>query len=65
MMRTKILTLFLYEYEIGVSVKQKCHSFSSTRPFELILFPNMFFDILLSILQQKYPKFVVKKKKSD
>jgi len=70
MMRTKVLTLFLYKFtvnadEIGASVEKKCHNFSSTHPFELILVSNIIFDILLSILKQKYPKFVVKKKSSS
>jgi len=67
MIGTKVLTLFLYEFtvnpdEIGTSVEKKCHNFSSTHPFELILVSNIFFDMFLSILKQKYPKFVVKKK---
>jgi len=49
--------------EIGASVEKKCHIFSSTHPFELILVSNIIFNITLSILKQKYPKFVVKKKK--
>ena len=48
--------------KIGTFVEKKCHNFSSTHPFELILVSNIFFDILLSILKQKYPKFVVEKK---
>ena len=68
MIKTKVLTLFLYEFtvnadEIGASAEEKCHNFNFTHPFELILVSNIFFDILLSILKQKYPKFVVKKKK--
>jgi len=52
MVRTKVLTLFLYEFavnagKIGASVKEKCNNFSSTDPFELILVSNTFFDMLL------------------
>jgi len=64
MIRTKVLTRFLCEFtvnadEIGASVEKKYHNFSSTHPFELIFVSNIFYDILLSILKQKYPKFVV------
>jgi len=67
MIRTKVLTLFLYEFTVNTdairaSVEKKYHNFSSAHPFELILISNIFFDILLSILKQKYPQFVVKKK---
>ena len=66
MIRTKVLTLFLYKFtvnadEIGVFVEKKFHIFSSTHPFELILISNIIFHIIISILKQKYPKFVVKK----
>ena len=69
MIRTKVLTLSLYKFtvtadEISASVEKKCHNFSSIHPFEPILFSNIF-DILLSILKQKYPKFVVKKKQQQ
>jgi len=69
MIRTKVLTLFLYKFtvnadEIDASVEKKCHNFSSTHPFELILVSSIF-DILLSILKQKYSKFVVEKKKKN
>ena len=64
MIKTKVLTHFLYEFtvsadEIDASVEKKYHNFSSTYPFELILVSNIFFDILLLILKQKYPEFVV------
>ena len=67
MIRTKVLTLFLYEFtvnadKIGASVEKKRQNFSFPHPFELILVSNIFFDILLSILKQKYPKFVVNEK---
>ena len=68
MMRTKVKTLFLYEFavnadEIVASIENKHHNFSSTRPLDLIFVSNIFFDILSSILKQKYPKFIVKKKR--
>ena len=71
MIRTNVLTFFFNEFtvnaeEIGASVEKKCHNFSSIHLFELILVSNIFFDIFVSILKQKYLgylKFVVENEK--